>query len=587
MVMRCRLYLPCLFLFFGAFFRATTEANGIVVTNSNGSVGYIYRSTDYASGAYDNQHLLKANVDNAFYIWRDWFVTGSSSLVFTQDQTLSENGSSDTFSVTGQVGLNVLPQSSTPFGLSYSRSDSRLNSDLKANFGGINTPTLDDNVVNDSLVLHQSLLGKGYRLKFKYSDNQFNSSLRGKYGSNKIGISGTLRSKSGVLNASVSHKDEVTYDKVDRITDTARLNHNYTGFRQTTISTALSHSQVQQTLSSLVTNNGVQLSEYDVILNQASVSLVWRSLDKKITMTSGLRFSGIESSVGNQLEGVSSSALSGNVGLTYRINSNLTANVNSLRVVNSYSDEETTVAQDRVGIKYRSDEIILGKYRYDWRFGGDLGRREDDGKESNSSTFSLGHAIGRKWGLMSGQQVYARGSQDYSMDSLIDRVRQRLSHRVSLGWKQMGLGMSRRVQLQVSDQRGIDDETVLQTLSFDVNQQSQVTRRIKLNGVLNFQQTNYQYSGSEGVSLIDSTVISADVGLSYLNPFSVAGLGFTSNYRYSQSVSTSDTGEVNQQTWNNKLNYRVGKIDASLQYLYREARKISYNGIYFSVKRVF
>ncbi len=561
-------------------------ANGLVNTGTSGSLGYIYRSTNYSSGDYDNQHLLKANIDNTFFIWRNWFITGSSSLVFSQEQTTSESGENDTFSTTGQLGFSVLPQSSTPFVFSYSRSDSRVNSDFKFSSEN-NAASLDDNVVNDSLVLHQSLLGKGYRLKVRYSDDQFNSSLRGRYGASKLGLSGLLRGSSSVLRASITQKDEVTYDKVDRKTRSARMNHNYTGFQQTTISTVFSSSQIQQTLPTTSINNS-SLTKYDVTLNQASMFLTWRSLDKKMTVTSGLRFSGIDSAVSRSLADSSSTALSANLGLVYRLTQNLTVNASSTRVVNEFAGGESTVAQDKIGLNYRSDGIQIGHYAYDWRLGADLGRREDDGKESNNSTFSLGHGIGRKWTFARSQQIYVRGSQDYSINSLIEKVRQRLSHRVSLGWKQSLAGITRRMQLQMSDQRDLGDETMLQTLSVDVDQQMQLTRRIKLNGSLNYQLTNYQYAGSsDEVSSSDTSVASIDGSLSYINPFSVAGLVFTSNYRYTQSVVTLQRDQTAQQTWSNKLNYRVGKIDVSLQYLYREARKISYNGIYFNVKRVF
>ncbi len=561
---------------------AFVVASVVTVTNTNGSVGYIYRSTDYDTGSYSNQNLLKANIDNSFFIWRDWFVTGSSSLVFTQEQTLSENGESGSFSSTGQIGFSVLPQSSMPFGFSYTRSDSKINSDFKL-YSGVNAVSLDDNVISDSLVVHQSLVGKGYRLKVQYADDQFRSTLRGKYGSSKLSLSGMFRGRSGALRASVTQKDEVTYDKVDRKTSSARLNHNYTGFQQTTINTALSSSQIQQALP-----GATSLTNYDVTLNQASVSLIWRSLDKKLTVSSGLRFSGIESVTSSGLSGVSSSALSANVSLSYRITQNLSISANSLRSVNEFEGGESSVAQDRVGVDYRSDAIKLGDYSYDWRVAADLGRRSDDAGESNSSTFSLGHAVGRKWGFARSQQIYLRGAQDYSMSALVETVRQRLSHRVNLGWKQGAMGVSRRMQLQLSDQRDLGDETALQTLSVDVDQQVQMTRRIKLNGSLNYQLTSYQYASSVGeVSSSDTAVISMDGGLSYISPFSVAGLMFTSNYRYSQSVLAGVSELTVQQTWSNKLNYRVGKIDVSLQYLYREARQISYNSVYFSVRRIF
>lgn len=563
----------------------TATASGLVSTNVNGSVGYTYRSTAHGSGAYSNQNLLKANIDNTFFIWRDWFITGSSSLVFTQDQTGMEDRSSQTFSSTGQLSFSVLPQSSTPFGFSYTRSDSRVESGLKL-FTGANAASLDDNVVSDSWVVHQSLVGKGYRLRLKYSDDQFNSSLRGKYGSNNLGLTGLFRGKSGVLRASVAQSDGTTYNKVNRKSLVTRVSHNYTGFQQTTISTVLSSNNIQQSLPASDLNGNA--ANYDMTLNQASVMLIWRSLNKKLTVTSSLRFLGIESAVSSRLDDVSNSSLATNLGLAYRFSQNLTANLNSSRVMNENSSSASTVAQDRVGLQYRSNSIELGRYDYDWRTSADLSRREDDGSESNGASFSLGHGVGRRWGFARSQQVYLRGSQDYSISSQVNRERQRLGHRVSLGWKQSLAGINRQMQVQISDQRDIGNDTVLQTVSADVDQKMQLTRRIKLNGSLNYQLTNYQYAGSSGgTSSSDTAVISANAGLSYMNPFSVAGLMFTSNYRYSQSVAALEGDLTAQQTLNNKLNYRVGKIDVSLQYLYREARKISYNSVYFNVRRVF
>ena len=569
----------------------TVKAAGLVSTSMNGSVGYTYRSTTYGYGDNDNQQLIKANIDNSFFIWRDWFLTGHSSLVFAQEQRTYERGESDNFSFTGTLGFSVLPQSSTPFGFSYTRSDSRIDSSFKY-FTGSNAASLDDNVVSDAIVLHQSLIGKGYRLKINYSDDSYTSSLRGKYGSNSLGLTGLLRGSTGVLRGSITQRAELTYGGMDRDSQIARFNYNYTGFKQLTINTALSSSKVEQTPDSArVLNNS--LSNYSVVLNQASTAIIWRSLNKKVTLTSGLRFSGVTSRINGNASasngsGSENASLAANLGVVYRYSKNLAFNVNSVRVVNQFAKEESTLAQDRVGVRYRSDEIKLGELVYDWRAGLDLGRREDDGTQSNDTTVDLGHGLGQDWVLAKGQRLYARGGQNYSMTSLADRVRHRLSHRVSLGWKQSLLGINRRMQLQLSDQRDINDESVLQMLSAGLDQQMHLTRRIKLNGSLNYQLTNYQYAGSSGeVSSSDTSVISMSGSLSYLNPFSVAGMVFTSDYKYSQSAVALQDGLGTQQTWNNKLNYRVGKIDVSLQYLYREARKISYNVIYFNVKRVF
>lgn len=579
--MWCRYVVVSLF-FVGCLSLLPVMAAGLVGTHSSGSVGYTYRTTNYSTGDSEGQQMLRADMSNRFFIWRDWFIVGNSSLSFTQAQTSVASGQSDDSSITGSVGFTVLPQSSTPFGFSYTRSDSRVDTDFNR-ASGQNTPSLDDSAVTESLILHQSLIGKRYRLKLKYSDDQSNSVLRGKYGANALSVSGLYRETTGILRASVSQKNEVTYDGLDRESQYLRVNHNYTGFKQVTIRSSASTSNIQQSPK----RNVSTASSYGIELTQATTSLIWKSLDKKIMVTSGLRYSGLKSVTESALEADSNNTLSASLGVTYLFTKNINVFINSNRSQSGVSGQEIASASDQFGVTYRSYEIKLDEWSYDWQADAKLGQREDNGEKSSTSSFSLGHGLGRRWGFERSQYVYLSGSQDFSSNTQSNQVRQRLSHRGSLGWRQSLFSVNRRAQLQVSDQRDLDGASVLQTLTGSMSQQSSLTRRIKLNGSLDYQLTSYQSAGgSVNVSKSENSVISINGGLSYLNPFSIPGMAFTSNYRYSQSVASQDQLTV-QQSWSNKMNYRVGKIDVSLQYLYREARKISYNAVFLNIRRVF
>lgn len=567
----------------GASSISSAMAVGLVSTGVSGNVGYTYRSSSYSSGSYNNQQMLNANINNTFFIWRDWFITGNSNLSFTQNETSVKRGGGESSSLTGSLGFTVLPQSSTPFGFSYTRSDSRVNSALK----GVsrNSPSLDDNVVTDSLAMHQSLIGKGYRLKLKYSNDQFSSELRGKYGANSLGLSGLLRGKTGVLRASVTQRNARTYQGLERDSRVVGLNHNYTGFKQAAINSSLSASNIKQ--SPALSSGGGSI-EYSTALLQASTGLVWRSLNKKLTVTSRLRFSEIKNTTANSLKPLVNTSFLVSLGVAYRFTKNVHVSVNATRSQSKSSGSEIASSSEQLGVAYNSDVIKLSDWSYDWRARANMGQRESRGKKSTTTSFGAGHGLARKWRFLRSQHVYLRGGQDVSVNSQSNQTRQRLSHRASLGWRQSGSGVSRNAQLQLSDQRDMSEDSVMQMFSANIDQQTTLTRRIKLSGSLNYQLTNYQYVDSlGGVSSSSNTSTASLTGaLSYLNPFSIAGMAFTSDYRYSQSMVAQDTSSV-QHALNNKLNYRVGKIDVSLQYLYREARKISYNVVYFNVRRVF
>src|SRR3989338_3242737 len=83
----------------------------------SGNVGYTYRSlTTGEDETISNQFL--GTLNGHTYLWRPWFAQLGARLTGTMDSTEyggSGSGGSDSEILTGEIDLNVLPQSSTPF----------------------------------------------------------------------------------------------------------------------------------------------------------------------------------------------------------------------------------------------------------------------------------------------------------------------------------------------------------------------------------------------------------------------------------------------------------------------------------------
>ena len=98
----------------------------------SGSVGYSYRSLNTELSDTTSNQLLGI-LRASSYIWQPWFATAEGGVTFAADNsklTDSQNGNRSATSnskiLSGDAVLNVLPQSQTPFRLSYQATDSRV-----------------------------------------------------------------------------------------------------------------------------------------------------------------------------------------------------------------------------------------------------------------------------------------------------------------------------------------------------------------------------------------------------------------------------------------------------------------------------
>ncbi|MDR9499664.1 MAG: hypothetical protein RI556_10855 [Hydrogenovibrio sp.] len=579
-----------LFLLLGSsFFFMISEveaANYFVSTDTSGSVGYVYRDSESDTGNKDVRNLFQVDLNNRFYIWEDWFMTGQANLKLTQDQGRVQKSSRERRTVTGGAALNVLPQSKTPLSLSYSRSDSQLNNDVSVT-SDTATPIVNDQVVTEYGSLTQSLIGDRHRVQFRYITNQQESDRRGAFGSDTFEVDGILRGKGQDLTLNYRMKQEESYDQVDRQSQSMNVRHSYNVSEQIDWNTRLSMTSSQQQIGSQIDQDTI---DYSMGMQQFSSNLMWRSDDRKTSVTSGVRYSAVEMGEGSRA--TTNANASGSVAIMHRFTPNLTANASSShsRVLQKSSDD-SGLTQHKLGVSYRSDQIDLASYRYSWQASTGITQRKDQNQTQNEVTLSVGHSILRDWRLNKFNRINLRASQDLFANSTDNADtdypnRQQLGHRIMLGWSRNQPATSQNVQLSLSDRRDLAKNNVMQMFSAEYSQDAQMTQSISVNANLKYQLNRYHYAENDSTSSL-TALKSASFYLNFVNPFSISGLVFNSELTYSESESDYNDDQTKEVLWKTKFLYRVGKLNASLQHTLRDVRGVNYSLLYFNVKRVF
>ena len=559
----------------------------LVSTDTGGSVGYSYRDSQYSTGTEEVKNLFQVDLHNRFYIWQDWFMNGNANLVVTQDQGATQNGKRESQTVTGAAGLNVLPQSRAPLSLNISRSDSRLNNDLPID-STTSAPILNDQLVTDYATVTQSLIGDRHRVQLRYITNQQTSNLRGAFGSDTYEIDGIVRGSGQDLTFNFRTKDEESYDQTDRQIQSVNIRHGFYASEQinwnTQFSSSVSSQQINQPTET-------EAFDYKMGLEQINSNFMWRSLDRKTNLTAGVRYFSVdlESSYSTN----ENASLNGSLGVMHRFTPNLTGNVSVNRTEGLKRTGVTapSLAQDKMGLSYRSDQINLDRYRYSWQAATELNQRRDEDLTQNEANLSLGHSVFRDWHLDRFNRINMRASQDIFLnatdnDELDYSNRQRIGHRFVTGWNRSLNATSQSVQLSFSDRRDLEQNNIMQMFAAEYTQKTHLTQKASVNTNINFQVNRYEYAEND-ITSSENTLKSANFYFNYISPFSVPGLIFRSDLKYIESETDYDDELAKEFGWKNQLTYRVGKLDASLQHNQREVRKIQYSFLFFNIKRVF
>ena len=100
----------------------------------SGSLGNTVRTRDIGSQPREYSEQVTASLHGNSYIWQPWFMTARAGATLGFETTSGGVRDGDTLIASGEIDLGILPLSKYPATINYSRTDSRADGTLGADF---------------------------------------------------------------------------------------------------------------------------------------------------------------------------------------------------------------------------------------------------------------------------------------------------------------------------------------------------------------------------------------------------------------------------------------------------------------------
>lgn len=574
-------------------------ARGLAVTvgpaEVTGSVGYNYRALNGAGDNKTSSNQLLVNLRANSYLWEPWLATIEGGVTLTQDATRYKNPSpgsgardTDTSIVTGELNLNVLPQSRTPFGLRYLASNSRVDA------GRISSaPVMFTNLDFDTrrLELRQSYLTEqNDRFMVRYDTSSWSSTTDGKYDDTLFG--GELDFRRPKHNLLVKLSQGTTDQSLARLRNENLifdLSHFYTASSALRVDTKASYYSFDRSfrVTSASATYGTSTSD----IAQLSSFLFLRPEGGRLSLSGGLRAFRLEGKTA--INNNDSLNLNGNAGAFYQYNKRLRFDGS---VAANYADSsgmETRITRQQAGMLYQSDVVDLFQGSATWQWyanasaDNQTNRNSQTGRgdtrqsaygtlahngqktwfasESSTIRLSLGQSMNGFYRFGGSEAITTQqdhqGTLTNRQFSGISSANTRLDHTGTLAWNQSAGGGSSSALLTLSDSRSLSDtKNGQQLINFQLTRSQPVTGSSFLTGNLTLQHVRQDFSG---VALAAGNVTTATGRIDYQhsNLLGVTNLRFLSNLFISRATSQQ---AVDRAEWDNRLDYAIGLLDTSL-----------------------
>lgn len=577
----------------------------------SGSVGYGYTSLDSKlSHSTDNELLGVLRASS--YIWQPWFATAEGGVTLTQDSAnLTDNSdgyySTNTSSqiLSGDLVLNILPQSQTPFRLSYQSTDSRVDNGANAPAGNPIIRLAGDNYKTTALDVRQSYItDAGSRIQASYGDRTWTSDIDGTYQDQIAGVELDYRPAGQRLlaRANVENVDQSQTDRHQN-NEIVDINHYYYPTDDLRIDSTAS-------LYNLNTNFAGSAGLVDTMVNnitQASSFAFWRPSDQRWTVSGGVRVMDMKGS--DTAQSSNQSSVGATAGAFYQYSQRLRFDSSFSYTGADVTGANQNSAQEHLGSTYQSDLIDIKGYTYSWFSTAAVDNQSDPGMNQQSLSLSLGHDAQKMWWqgdgasirlsfnqsvneiLMSGalpqipcsdlqcqSQFPGSALQTNGSDATLD-----LDDSVTLGWNQSGQNGTTLVQLTLTDSRDLTGIAGNQQLvNFQASRVQNISRNSTLSGDITLQTVTRGFSGQPNNGTVTSGT--GQVTYQHMRLFGIPSLQFESDLMLSQA-STSEG--ANRDEWGNSLNYTIGMVDVSLSYRILNDSINDSRLLYFRVMRRF
>ncbi len=598
------LLLSCGLVPLGVAQAATASFMGPLETS--GFLGYYYRSYAEETGAENVSHQLGGTVNTSTYFGEPWLAIANLSLSLTQDSSESTGAVSqsavDSQLITGDFGLNLLPQSKTPFSLNMQTTDSRVDT---VESGLTPITFVGEEYSSMYLGLRQSYMtdhGGRYRLNYDYRN--WESSSSGEYDDETFGLEADLRKPQHHLLARGSMQTN-EHSASSRVNDSLvlDLSHFYYPVRNFRLDSKVSYYDYERSfLDPLAADK--RLSSLD--MTQVTSNAFWRPADYPLSFTAGVRVYSMAGSESN-VSGADVSNLALNSGLFYQVSQNLRLDASFSSLYGEIGGVQDDAHRQAGGLLYQTDlEEVLG-FMYQAYLDGDFVHNVDVIDDKNSWSFSLGHGLGRSWWPSERTSTtslrlnfnQALGYSGVTGEVLTSSSLLRIDHSVSLAFNQRAWGGNSLAQLTLSDSRDStsEEKTAIATkrnfeqqmINLQLSRDQDLGRRSSITGDITVQYVRVRDEATVGAAAAvvdenDTTTSTGRIIFQHYQMLGVRKLQYASDYAVSN---TSTEGAIDRLDWENRLSYSIGKLDTSISYRLTETDSRNYDLLYFRLMRRF
>ena len=558
----------------------------------SGGLGYSYRALTEDGGRKDSSHQLLANLNASNYFWEPWLATSRLSLTFTKDSSKSvdtaSTASTDARLVTGDWGLNVLPDSKTPFNLQYQLSDSRID---RAGTGEIPITFIGEDYSSRSLGLRQSYItDNGSRYQARVDLRSWDSQLSGRYDDTLVGVEADLRAPQNHFIARNSYQTN-----------------EHSLAERTNKSMILDLSDYYYPLRGLRLDSRASLYNYDrsfldptssdtrlttTSIAQASSFLFWRPENSPLSVSGGARVLTMDGAQGGTAAN-DQSQVAVNGGAFYFYNNNLRFDASLTSTFKKTADLHEGFHRQHFGSLYQTDWLEMGRFMYQAYGTAALDHVADPGDAYRDFQGTAGHNMSTTWWL--GERTSAT-SVRFNFNEALRYVKSGAStnlagaqryfdNSITTAFNQRAWGGDTLALLTLSDSRELRGTNTQQMAHVQLSRGQDLGRRSSITGDVTVQYIRSKFDNVlTGVDTSNTTTSTARVAFSHSQLLGVPRLEFVSDYMVSR-IST--VGAIDRQDWDNRVTYSIGKLDTSLSYRLTETDAHNYDLVYFRVMRRF
>ena len=573
----------------------TVVAAVIGPIKTSASIGFLAQYNKAASGAASTSqsYIFRGSADS--YIWQPWFIVWSGSLGLTLSNSAQGGGSRESSSrnINGAISFDILPRSRFPLLLSYSKTNSRSESQIDSGASVTAGISSDREASSESFSVFQTYSSPGGT----YFSGWFTSNSSE---SPAVGASVTRawgRNTSSGLNISRRfefHSVEMTLGEnnsssigSNTLRRTASLSHNYSPESEFGVSSGIVADDREANSSGRDSR-----SDGSVKFNSRSF---WRPNYSDFSVNGSIA-AGETTSSGESSRSISAQMSGGyRLSRTVRVTAGVSVNLDE-------SDASRTGSSGQnVGFSYTSDRILLGKFTWGWNLVGGLSNSVSRGggaeQSSASANLSLGHSANRQF-VLSGQEsiglslsqsggisqiISSSGTEEGSSSNGEGDMQKNISHSASINYRHSAQSGTTSIWGSLNDNRDLNSGSSRQGFQVSLSREERVSRTSGLSGMVNY---GYSQSNTPGSGRSSDSTSSGSMSYRDSRFLGVHRLTLQSQLRLSEAGGA-QAGLSLASSLSNRMSYQLGLLSASLTVSY--AHRTDQSGIdqryMFSVTR--